>query len=246
VTRRPDHPKNLLLDRPTSCVVRIAMGWRDLLFQNWPVDPAVLDPHLPAGLEPDTYDGAAWLTLVPFINVAVRPAGVPERVGVAFPELNLRTYVAPDGVPGVYFLSLDAASLGVVLAGRAAYHLPYYYAAVRLNRRSETVAFESRRRHPGATPVRYRARYRPTGAEFRATEDPLATFLTERYRFYADAGESLRYTDVEHDVWTLAPAAADVETNTLFSAAGLARPGTDPVTYYSGGADVVTAGTDRS
>jgi uncharacterized protein YqjF (DUF2071 family) len=40
-------------------------GWQYLLFENWPVDPAVMDAHLPDRLDPDAYDGSAWLSVVP-------------------------------------------------------------------------------------------------------------------------------------------------------------------------------------
>ncbi len=56
-------------------MVPLEMGWRQLLFENWPVDPDLLDAHLPPALEPDEFDGSAWLSVVPFTNVAVRPNG---------------------------------------------------------------------------------------------------------------------------------------------------------------------------
>jgi hypothetical protein len=35
-------------------VVPLEMGWRHLLFENYPVDPEVMDAHLPDGLDPDS------------------------------------------------------------------------------------------------------------------------------------------------------------------------------------------------
>jgi uncharacterized protein YqjF (DUF2071 family) len=87
-------------------VVPLEMGWRHLLFGNWPVERDVLEPR--SGLLTlDEFDGTAWLSVIPFINVAVRPAGLPECVGIQLPELNLRTYVTRDGTPGIYFFSLE-------------------------------------------------------------------------------------------------------------------------------------------
>ncbi|PSP68804.1 hypothetical protein BRC79_05335, partial [Halobacteriales archaeon QH_8_67_27] len=71
----------------------VSMGWRHLLFANWPVDPDVVDAHIPDRLTVDTYDGRAWLSVVPFTNVEVRPTGLPAWTGLNLPELNLRTYV---------------------------------------------------------------------------------------------------------------------------------------------------------
>jgi uncharacterized protein YqjF (DUF2071 family) len=228
-------------------VVALEMGWRHLLFENYPVDPEVVDAHLPDGLAPDVYDGSAWLSVVPFTNVAVRPKGVPESLGVRLPELNLRTYVTHDGVPSVYFFSLDAQGVTSVLGARAFHHLPYYYARIALDVTGETVRFRSRRRHPGARPAHYRATYWPTGEAFASLEDPLGEFLVERYRFYTQAHDgSLQYTDIGHDAWTLYPADADVETNTLLSANGFDSPDSDPVYYYSPGLDVVASRSKRA
>jgi len=228
-------------------VVALEMGWRHLLFENWPVDPDVMDAHLPDALDPDVHDGSAWLSVVPFTNVAVRPKGLPERLGVRLPELNLRTYVTRDGVPSVYFFSLDAQGIASVVGARLFQHLPYYYARISLGLADGRVQFDSRRRHPGDRPVHYRGTYWPTGEPFSAPDDPLGAFLVERYRFYTQAQDgSIRYTDVAHEPWTLYPADAEIETNTLLTAHGFARPDADPVYYYSPGLDVVASRSKRA
>jgi len=228
-------------------MVPLAMGWRHLLFENWPVDPAVMDAHLPDALSPDEYDGSAWLSVVPFTNVAVRPTGLPASLGIRLPELNVRTYVTRDGTPSVYFFSLDAQGVASVLGARLFHHLPYYYARISLDSADGRVRFSSRRRHPGARPARYEATYWPTGAPVSAPDDPFGAFLVERYRFYTEAQDgSLRYTDVAHDPWTLYPATADIEANTLLSAHGFDRPDADPVYYYSPGLDVVASRSKRA
>jgi len=228
-------------------VVPLEMGWRHLLFENWPVDPDVMDAHLPDALEPDVFDGSAWLSVVPFTNVAVRPKGLPERLGVPLPELNLRTYVTRDGVPSVYFFCLDAQGVASVVGARLFQHLPYYYARISIGLDDGRVQFRSRRCHPGERPAHFRGTYWPTGGPFSAPTDPFAEFLVERYRFYTQAQDgSVRYTDVEHEPWTLYPAAAEVETNTLLSAHGFARPDADPVYYYSPGLDVVASRSKRA
>lgn len=226
-------------------VVQLEMGWRQLLFENYPVDPATVDAHLPDALDVDTYDGSAWLSVVPFTNVAVRPKGFPERLGIPLPELNLRTYVTYDGVPGVYFFSLDAQGAISVIGARLFQSLPYYYARISLSCESGRVQFESHRRHPGARPASYEGTYWPTDEPFEAPERPLAEFLLERYRLYTESQDgTLRFTPVDHEPWTLYPAAADVERNTLFGANGFEMPDSEPVRFYSPGLDVV-AGQSR-
>ena len=55
----------------------LTMRWHDLLFAHWPIHAGVLRPLVPAGLELDTFDGAAWLGVVPFGNARLRPLGLP-------------------------------------------------------------------------------------------------------------------------------------------------------------------------
>ena len=86
-------------------------SWHDLLFMHWRVPADVLRPLIPPGLEVDTFDGSAWIAVVPFRMSDVAPRFVPAVPGLsAFPELNVRTYVARDGKPGVWFFSLDAGN----------------------------------------------------------------------------------------------------------------------------------------
>ena len=62
-----------------------------------------MDAHLPEDLDPDTYDGSAWLSVVPFTNVAVRPRWFPERLGYGFvPSFTgstARTRAVDTGTP---------------------------------------------------------------------------------------------------------------------------------------------------
>jgi uncharacterized protein len=64
-------------------------------------------PLLPEGLQVDTFQGSAWLGVVPFWMDRIKVRGVPPIPGArSFPDLNLRTYVRDpaDGNAGVYIL----------------------------------------------------------------------------------------------------------------------------------------------
>ena len=95
-----------------------------------------LRPLVPPSLELDTFEGQAYVGLVPFTMTGVRPVWAPAVPGLSdFHEVNVRTYVHKDGRdPGVWFLSLDASSRLAVLVARATYHLPYRFARMSLRR----------------------------------------------------------------------------------------------------------------
>ena len=40
--------------------------WLNLLFLHWPIEPSLIQRRLPEGLYVDTYQGQAYMGLVPF------------------------------------------------------------------------------------------------------------------------------------------------------------------------------------
>src|SRR5688500_15722341 len=107
--------------------------WSKLLFAHWPVPPEQIRPLLPPSVTLDTFDGQAWVGVVPFDIPNIRPRFLPPIPTMAhFLELNVRTYVTRDGKPGVWFFSLDAASRLAVEGARLAFHLPYFNAQMSL------------------------------------------------------------------------------------------------------------------
>jgi uncharacterized protein YqjF (DUF2071 family) len=105
-------------------------AWRDLLFVHWPVPADVIQEALPAGITVDTFDGFAWVALVPFQMRNVRPVWAPCVPGLSnFAECNVRTYVHINGkAPGVWFFSLDAANAIACAIARLTFSLPYFHA----------------------------------------------------------------------------------------------------------------------
>ncbi len=135
--------------------------WRKLLFLHWKVDPAALDETLPDGLELDLWRGQALLGVVPFTMQDVSPWWSPSVPGISnFHELNLRTYVVRDGVPGVWFYSLDAANALAVVVARSGWKLPYHKANMELRVDGDSVHYRSERRWPAPKPADFTAEYR--------------------------------------------------------------------------------------
>lgn len=204
--------------------------WSELLFAHWPVAPEAVARLLPAPLRLDTYEGHAWIGVVPFLMSGVRVRGLPPLpTASAFPELNVRTYVRAGAGdrPGVWFSSLDATSRLAVLGGRHGFGLPYVRAAmdVRVDEAAspgERVQYRSHRVHRGARPAELRARYGPVGPVESAQHGSLEEFLTERYVLYSIGRRgTLREAEVQHERWPLQRAAATFERNTMVTSAGL-------------------------
>jgi hypothetical protein len=208
----------------------LRMRWLDLLFAHWPLEPGALAERLPAGLELDTFDGRAWLGIVPFTMDDVAPRGVPAIPRLSrFPELNVRTYVRHRGRPGVWFLSLDAASRPTVEGARRVFHLPYVHAAMTSLRSRDVVAYRSRRTDRRGAPATFSARYRPVGPPSPAAPGSLEDWLTRRMRLFSvdERGRILR-SEIAHPDWPLRPAEAEILDNSMAAAHGLVLPDGPP------------------
>lgn len=180
----------------------IRMGWRDAIFVHWPLAAETLAERLPAGIEPRTFDGRAWLGVVAFVMRSIRPRGIPAFAGLTFGEANLRTYVAgEDGGEGIYFFHLDAADPLGVLVARTLYRLPYYRATMRVERSDAVdgaqstegvgrrIEFTSNRVHPGVPDAHLDVGYGPKAEPSPPKPGSLAEFLVENYRFYVAGGD---------------------------------------------------------
>jgi uncharacterized protein YqjF (DUF2071 family) len=216
----------------------ISQRWNNLLFAHWPVPALSLAALVPEGLQVDTFNGSAWLGIMPFSMDRIKVRGLPPIPGArSFPDLSLRTYVREErtGTPGVVCLSLDSSNLLAVAAGRAFYSLPYHWAKMRMEQRTEReFAFYSRRRFAG---VVFKARYRGLGPSPKLAESRPGTleyFLMERYCLFTTnrAGQPIR-ANLHHSSWPLEEAEAQIEKNDLADVLGIRLPDQEPVLHYS-------------
>jgi len=210
--------------------------WEDLLFAHWRVSADELRAYVPEELEIEEHSGSAWLGVVPFTLTNLRAPGLLPLPRVSsFLELNVRTCVrAADGKPGVWFLSLDAASRLAVAAARRTYKLPYFHARMSATTDREWIAYECARiAEPGRV---FSGRYQPTADASTAEPGSLESFLTERYCLYStDERDRLYRAEIHHAPWPLQPAEAEIE---LVSIAPLALEG-DAVCHFSRRQDVL-------
>ncbi len=230
-TRRPDAP-------PAG-----TQRWRELLFLHWTVPLDAVRPLVPSALSLDPWEGRAYIGLVPFAMRDVRTSFMPSFAGMDFLETNVRTYVHKDGVPGVWFFSLEAASWLAVKAARTGWNLPYFHADMKSERSADSIVYESTRKSERAPFVR--ASW-TIGEELGASvPGTLEHFLLERYVLFSETRKgAIRRGQVHHVPYPARRARVERIEQTLLAAAGLPiEPTASPeAVHYSEGVDVEVFG----
>jgi uncharacterized protein len=176
--------------------------WRHLLMVNYAVDPAVLEPLVPAGTELDTWNGRAYVYVVGFRFLQTRVLGIPVPFHRNFDEVNLRFYVRRrvegEWRKGVAFVKEIVPRRAIAFVARTLYNENY----VRMPMRSSVTV-------PG--PVRYEWWHAGAWEGVSATVGGEArlpgpeaeeTFISEHYWGYARQpdGSTVEY-GVEHPQW---------------------------------------------
>jgi len=211
----------------------MAQTWLQLLFAHWPIPAGAIAPLIPAGLELDTWEASAWLTVSPFAVQGLRPRLLPPLP--RFLETNVRTYVRRRDRPGILFFSLDATSRTAVQAARFVYRLPYLPAAGNMTENSGDVSSRIQRRRGGDCLL---PRYTPAGPAAPAAPGTLEHFLAERYCFFTRSRGRLLRCEIHHPPWPLAPADAELSLEGLLPPS-LPPPTSEPLFHYAARQDVV-------
>ena len=226
------------MDQPAPFRQIFWQSWRDLVFVHWAIDPAVVAALLPPELEPDTFDGVAYVALVPFRMTGIRFVGLPPIPGTSRTlETNVRTYVrrrgaAREAIPAVWFCSLEAESTLAVLAARWGFGLPYFKATMQYERATATDAAgsalatrmaQSERRWPQPAPARslVDAAFAADAPFAAARPGTLEHFLVERYALYARRGRKLLHAEVRHAPYRIRAGALRAVDPGLVVAAGV-------------------------
>ena len=206
-------------DMPTEKCT-LYQNWIHLTFMHWCVQPELITPHLPEGLDLDLFDGKAYVGVIPFTMAKVRPRMLPWLPFVStFGEFNVRTYVVKDGIPGVLFLTLDAQSRVTCFHAPRSYGLPYRHAKAKVRVHEDlSYSWQSVRTEGGAS---LRGKAHPTAELRQASRDTLECFLFERYSLYTFHKGTLHRAYTHHLPWKYAPAEANVEVNSLLESFNL-------------------------
>jgi len=222
----------------------MTQAWVDLLFAHWPVDKDQLRSIVPPSLEIDTFDGAAWIGIVPFgmenVHWRIMP---PVPLLSKFLELNVRTYVRYKGRSGIFFFSLDCANRVAVEVARTFFRLPYYNARMSKQlidgrettaRTNRTIIYRSERIDKRGGDCLLDCDYRVVGEPFRSSPGSIEEWLTERYCFFTpNRSGQIVVGEVHHKPWPLQIAEAEFRTNSLAKVLGVQLPQTASLLHYS-------------
>jgi len=169
--------------------------WNNIFFLHYKVPQDILWELLPKNLLLDTFQGQAWLSVVGFTVRNARMKFLPPLPYLSdFHEINFRTYVLKDGVPGIFFSTIEAGKLISALAAREFIGLNYNSAKIKrkhnrcLLTKSEEGSFLN-------------IKYLPLQNINEKTE--LDRWLTERYCVYEEINNHTYRFDIHHKSWQL-------------------------------------------
>ena len=201
------------------------------MFLHWRLAPDVVRALVPGTLDLDLFEGAAWVSVVAFTVSRMRPALLPPIPGLSEAhQINVRTYVHRDGVPGLWFFSLDANNILAVWAARAAYRLAFFQARMHVGKDGDVFAFRCERRDANAPKATFDAAWQPGDLLPVPQPGTLEFFLLERYVLYSGTNDHLLRTRIHHRPWPLRRGTLRHLASTMLEAQGLPRQTDAPLT----------------
>jgi uncharacterized protein YqjF (DUF2071 family) len=184
--------------------------WRWLAMLNYEIDPAVLQPFMPAGTELESHGGKTYASMVGFLFMHTRLRGYAVPFHSRFEEVNLRFYVrrriGAETRRGVVFIKEFVPRPAVAWVAR--WFFNENYVAVPMAHRnqwyspSHKVAYEWK-----FAEQTHSLSVRVEGDPHLPTKDSFEAFITEHYWGYARqrTGGTKEYK-VEHPRWRIWPA----------------------------------------
>ncbi|WP_010651685.1 YqjF family protein [Oceanobacillus massiliensis] len=213
--------------------------WRNVSFMHWAVQPKHLRPFIPDRLTIDTYHSQAWIGILVFDMESIHFRGLPKlSLTPRFSEVNVRTYVTYNGVPGIYFLSIDVDNWASSKIAKRWYRLPYHDAAIANEPALHTYHYESIRRKQ--TYLKAEGSVTPISEIYHSEKKSLDYWLTERYRLYTAQKSALYEADIHHKPWPLQKAEANISRNSHLSRLKIdVNPFSPTVVHFSQGVDTL-------
>lgn len=192
--------------------VFLSAEWRWLVMANYEIDPALLVPYVPRGVELDLWQGRHYVSLVGFLFLDTRVLGCPIPFHSNFEEVNLRFYVrrntSAGAQRGVVFIKELVPRLAIAAVARWVYNENYQACPMR-HAIERDVSNQATLVSNGGVSYEWRVRDRwhRLAAQTVGAAQPLVAgseeeFITEHYWGYAAQrdGGCIEYR-VEHPPW---------------------------------------------
>jgi uncharacterized protein YqjF (DUF2071 family) len=85
--QKTEHQK---LKKQTSKMAKfLKANWENIIMANYVIDPKILVPFLPKGVELDLFNGKAYISLLGFMFKKTKLFNIPIPYIVTFEEINL-------------------------------------------------------------------------------------------------------------------------------------------------------------
>lgn len=212
---------------PEHLAFLMKQTWKDLLFMHWEFDPSVIQSTLPSELYVDTYEDKAFISITPFFMVNPTLPFTRNYRYFDLIEVNVRTYVYDkNGVPGIWFYSLDINSFFAAVGGRAFSRLPYFLSVMSATKNENSMIDFKVQRPKDSKTCEFTYKQ---GEKIAFSDDSLEFFLAERYVWFSKMNKPpILRGRVYHKPYVLSKASLIKYDTHLFQADGLTDPGRAP------------------
>lgn len=169
--------------------------WHDTIFFHWKVPKRLIEQYIPDGVELDTFNNIAWISLVAFEVKNMRMRNLPVLPFIShFYEINIRTYVIKNGIQGIYLFSIETDKFIEVFFSRLFIGLPYQKSKII---RTKTSLFAENTNLNSHLNIEFdidTSSLEKTDLDF---------WLSERHALYENCNKKLCRFDVHHQEWNL-------------------------------------------
>src|SRR5699024_2520389 len=172
--------------------------WETPTFFHLPVPYDTLRKLVPEPFELDTFNGQAWMSVVPFQATATYPRFGSKLLSLGpLWQLNIRTYIRFNGKPGVYILKVYTDSNISRIVVHTVLSLAYYAVQFDSFNTEDNIACLST--IPNESEDR-RCSMDVTASSdlYYGKKDSLADWRTERTNFYDIKGKRIIRAPIEH------------------------------------------------
>ena len=221
----------------------LSAEWRWLAMVNYEIDPALVQPYLPAGTEIDFFEGKTYVSLVGFMFLGTKVMGIPVPFHRNFEEVNLRFYVrrrSEDGWRrGVVFIKEIVPRWAIAWLARTRYDENYVSLPMRHQIAGDQFRYDWRvnRQWNHLQVLR-------TGEPASAIPGSEQEFITEHYWGYSATpdGNTVEYR-VEHEpwrIWNVQESSVHVSVADLYGSEFVQPLSTEPTSAFLAEGSAVT------